>query len=97
VLLQQRKKQLLYGVLDILYGTFWCCICHEHPASRGTKHYAQLKSNKKILVGFFGTFLGTGREMQTCKPCSTSPQGSSDIDRNYSYGSCSDEERREPQ
>jgi hypothetical protein len=33
VLLQQRKKQLLYGVLDILYGTFWCCICHEHPAS----------------------------------------------------------------
>jgi hypothetical protein len=29
--------------------------------ARGTKHYAQLKSNKKNLVGFFGTFLGAGR------------------------------------
>jgi hypothetical protein len=34
---------------------------------RGTKHYAQLKSNKKILVGFFGTFLGTRRGMDL--PC----------------------------
>jgi hypothetical protein len=31
--------------------------------ARGTKHYAQLKRNKKNLVGFFGTFLGAGRDM----------------------------------
>jgi hypothetical protein len=31
--------------------------------ARGTKHYAQLKGNKKNLVGFFGTFLGRGRDM----------------------------------
>jgi hypothetical protein len=31
--------------------------------ARGTKHYAQLKSNKKNLVVFFGTFLGAGRDV----------------------------------
>jgi hypothetical protein len=39
-------------------------ISHPLPKkARGTKHYAQLKSNKKNLVGFFGTFLGRGRDM----------------------------------
>jgi hypothetical protein len=31
--------------------------------ARGKKHYAQLKSNKKKSQGFFGPFLGRGREL----------------------------------
>jgi hypothetical protein len=34
----------------------------RHTA-RGTKHYAQLKSNKKISQGFFRAFLGAGRDL----------------------------------
>jgi hypothetical protein len=30
--------------------------------ARGTKHYAQLKSNKKISRVFFRAFLGRGRD-----------------------------------
>jgi hypothetical protein len=35
---------------------------------RGTKHYAQLKSKKKILRGFLFAFLGTGRDLEECFP-----------------------------
>jgi hypothetical protein len=42
------------------------------PKKVPKKHYAQLKSNKKILVGFFGTFLGTGRDVATSRtPCAS--------------------------